>query len=242
MKGVILQINPEARIVDITHQVSPHNVDEAAFVLKTAYPYFPKGTVHVVVVDPEVGSPRRVLGVRSEDQIFVAPDNGVLKYVFHESQAVEVFAITSPRYFLPTISRTFHGRDIFAPVAAHLAAGVPLEKMGHPIRDYQRGRVLLPEMSESLLKGHVIYIDRFGNLITNISEILFRQFVKDRSFVLQAGRYEISHISESYFEGEKDQLIAVVDSSGNLSLAVNQGQASRLTGLQIGDVVTLRLV
>ncbi|MCX5999303.1 MAG: SAM-dependent chlorinase/fluorinase, partial [Chloroflexi bacterium] len=186
MKGVILGINPDAAIVDICHTIRPQNIAQAAFVLSTACSYFPKDTIHVLVVDPEVGSPRRAVVLKTEDAFFVAPDNGLLSYVVLGSllpeagtvegvtplpsrwQAVE---ITSPRFWRQPVSSTFHGRDIFAPVAAHLSLGVPLKQFGSAIRSLRVLPVPRPHPGEAgELVGHVLHIDGFGNVITDLRE------------------------------------------------------------------------
>jgi S-adenosylmethionine hydrolase len=173
MKGVILSIHPDARIVDIAHDIRPQDVDEAAFVLNRAYAYFPAGTIHVVVVDPGVGSDRAVLAVRTERYIFLAPDNGVLKYVFDACPDARVFRVTNQDFSLSPVSRTFHGRDVFAPAAAHLSRGVDIERMGEPFTEYVRGEVQRPEVRPREIRGEIVFIDGFGNGITNIEEALF---------------------------------------------------------------------
>src|SRR5580692_5562992 len=167
MKGVILGISPHARIVDITHEIAPQDVNEAAFVIAQAWRYFPKGTIHVVVVDPGVGSARRPVLCEAEGQFFIAPDNGVLSMVYDSSRH-KVRAISNSRLFLKKVSRTFHGRDVFAPAAAHLSKGMAPEKFGKMILDYARDGVVKPvRLSANEWNGVVLKTDRFGNLITN---------------------------------------------------------------------------
>jgi S-adenosyl-L-methionine hydrolase (adenosine-forming) len=168
MKGVILGINPHAQIVDVSHEIPPHDVDRAAFVVNSAAPYFPKGTIHVVVVDPGVGTERPVLAARTEEGVFLAPDNGVLKYIFDGRPGAEVFSVTRSEYFRERVSRTFHGRDIFAPVAAHLSRGLSPEKLGSRFEDFERGSVVRPVRSPNGIAGVIIAFDRFGNGVTNI--------------------------------------------------------------------------
>ena len=168
IKGVILGINPNAQIVDVSHEIPPQDIDRAAFVVKSAASCFPKGTIHVVVVDPGVGTERPVLAVRTEGGVFLAPDNGVLKYIFAGHPGAEVFNVTRSEYFRGRVSRTFHGRDIFAPVAAHLSKGLAPEKLGSPFADFERGSVARPVRSPNRIAGVIIAFDRFGNGITNI--------------------------------------------------------------------------
>jgi S-adenosyl-L-methionine hydrolase (adenosine-forming) len=168
MKGVILGINPRAQIVDISHEIPPQDIDRAAFVVKSAAPCFPKTTIHVVVVDPGVGTERLILAVRTEEGMFLAPNNGVLKYVFDGHPGAEVFNVTRSEYFRGRVNRTFHGRDIFAPVAAHLSKGLQPEKLGKPFADFERGSVARPVHSRNGITGVIIAFDRFGNGVTNI--------------------------------------------------------------------------
>lgn len=169
MKGVILGINPEASIVDICHTIQPQNVTQAAFVLSTAFPYFPQGTIHLVVVDPGVGTKRRAVILITHQALFVAPDNGVLSYVIKEAEPrFEAITISNPRFWRSPVSFTFHGRDILAPVAAHLSLGVPPREFGdviHSLSVFPRPQPY--QGAEGELVGHIIHIDRFGNLITN---------------------------------------------------------------------------
>ncbi|MFQ6112525.1 MAG: S-adenosyl-l-methionine hydroxide adenosyltransferase family protein [bacterium] len=168
MKGVILNTYPDAKIVDISHDIEPQNLAAGAFVINTCYKYFPTGTVHVVVIDPGVGSKRRIICVAASGHFFLAPDNGVLKYIYDECPETQVVEVTNRKLVLSQISHTFHGRDIFAPVAAHLAKGLDLKELGASIHDYDKGRLPVLEEAVDRIKGEIIYIDRFGNLISNI--------------------------------------------------------------------------
>jgi S-adenosylmethionine hydrolase len=171
MKGVILDIVPEARLIDISHEVPPHNVRQAAYLLYSTYRYFPPGTVHLVVVDPGVGGRRRPMAVRAPSGYFVGPDNGTFSYVMACQSVEEVVELCNPRYRLPHVSHTFHGRDVFAPAAAYLAAGVPVAAMGAPMPD----PVTLPqprlELAEDGIVGEVMHVDRFGNVTTTIGQL-----------------------------------------------------------------------
>jgi len=171
MHGVILGICPAARVVDLSHGIAPQGVQEAAFVLAAAVPFFPAGTIHVVVVDPGVGSERRAIAVQTDHTFYVAPDNGVLSEALAQDELVVAVHLNRAAFWLPVVSHTFHGRDIFAPVAAHLACGVPLRELGEPINDLLRLPASQPERwADGTLVGHLRYIDHFGNLITDVRD------------------------------------------------------------------------
>ncbi|MBI4664754.1 MAG: SAM-dependent chlorinase/fluorinase [Verrucomicrobia bacterium] len=169
MKGVILSLNPRAVIVDVTHGIPPGDIRAGAFALASAYRYFPRHTVHLAVVDPGVGSNRAAIAVLTADHVFIGPDNGVLSLALFQEPMRSIRQLEHDRFFLPEVSRTFHGRDIFAPVAAHVSKGLSLEKLGRRLEDYQRLDFAEPRANDQLLTGEVIYVDRFGNAITNIS-------------------------------------------------------------------------
>ena len=238
MKGVILGIFPEARMVDISHEIAPQNISEAAYVVFMSYKFFPAGTVHVVVVDPGVGSERRILCVSAGGYLFLAPDNGVLKYIFQECADARVFHITTRKYVLPQISQTFHGRDIFAPVAARLAKGLDPGELGPPISDYNKGR--LPKLEESRrgITGEIIYVDRFGNVISNIplSKLNGRDL---RALKIQMKNCAICGLANSYSAGSRSEPIALIGSSGLLEMAVFMGSAQTVLGCELGDEVMI---
>jgi hypothetical protein len=251
MKGVILSLTSNVVIVDITHEVAPHNIRQAAFVLKVACRYFPHGTVHVAVVDPGVGSERRILAVRTAQATFVGPDNGVLDWVLDGQMIESAVYVTDPRYWLPEVSQTFHGRDIFAPVAAHLARGISIEALGPPATDWLRLLFPQPRMSKGrVVVGEVIYIDRFGNLITNVqvdAEALevtnvlgkSRGPVLSQSSVAEVVGRRISGIKRSYAEAAPHELLVLVGSSGYLEVALRDGSAAVTLGARIGDTVSI---
>lgn len=239
MKGVILSIHPEVRVVDLTHDIHPQDVDEAAFVLSRAYAYFPKGTIHVVVVDPGVGSGRAVLAVRTERYIFLAPDNGVLKYIFCECPDCQVFRVMNRNFFLESVSHTFHGRDIFAPVAAHLSKGMDIETMGEPCTEYVRGEVRRPEVRPREIRGEIVYIDGFGNGITNIEEGLFAGRAVDRICVRS---HVIDGMSGTYSDVAAGKPLALVGSGGTLEISVSRGNARERLAFQKSDAVIVVLM
>ena len=239
MKGVILGICPQAHIVDITHDVAPFMVSEGAFRIAQAYPYFPKKTVHVVVIDPGVGSERRPILAEARGQYFVAPDNGVLSMVYaREKHAVR--AIANSRYFLKAVSQTFHGRDVFAPTAAHLAAGTGPGKLGKPIDDYIRLDFAKPKRTGTGWAGNLLAIDRFGNLITNLQVKKFPDLANSEFSLRLAGR-RIRALARTYAERAPSELFLIAGSSGYWEVSVNQGSAARLVGCQAGDAIELKL-
>jgi S-adenosyl-L-methionine hydrolase (adenosine-forming) len=237
MKGVILNIHPTAQIVDITHAVPPQDIYAAAFLLETAYRYFPAGTAHVVVVDPGVGSSRRAIICQADTAYFVCPDNGVLSHLLTHQVSYHAVVVENEDYCLPQISNTFHGRDIFSPVAAHLSRGVALENFGQAIDDIVRFPIQTPKITEHEIVGHVVWSDRFGNLITNISHEILESFDTQSRFVIKAGRVEINRLNRSYAESEVGEFLAIIGSFGRLEISVNRGDAARSLGLKRGDLV-----
>jgi S-adenosylmethionine hydrolase len=245
MKGVIMNIHPEVTIVDISHDVSPHDIFQAAFLLKNAYTYFPIGTIHVVVVDPGVGSDRKPIIISSERGYFIAPDNGVLSYVYAEDHVSEIREITADHYFVKPRSGTFDGRDIFAPVAAWLSKGVGFALFGEPITEYKKFEISVPvKIQQGALKCTIVYVDRFGNLVSNLTREQFKELLdssKKRRFAFRVGNHNISKISQSYAEGGEDELIAIFGSSGYVEFSVNQGNAAQFTELCAGKDIFLKV-
>jgi S-adenosylmethionine hydrolase len=246
MQGVILGIAPSAHIVDISHDVQPFEITDGAFTIAEAYPYFPKKTIHVVVVDPGVGSTRRPLLAEMGGQYFIAPDNGVLSMIFRREEArgqvrgqAKVRHITNDRYFLKPLSRTFHGRDVFAPVAAHLASGVPPAKFGKRIEDHLRLTFQQPfRTGKHAWTGSILKVDRFGNLITNLHIDEFPN-IKTRAFGLNAGLQTVSRFALTFAECPPGEIFVLVGSSGYLEVATNQGSAAKALGCGAGSPVEL---
>jgi S-adenosylmethionine hydrolase len=240
MKGVILGINPAASIVDLCHAIPPQDVRAAAFLLHTAWPYFPPRTIHVVVVDPGVGSQRRAIAVDVGAATFVAPDNGVLSYVLAEAEKQRARAVhlTNRRYWLPQTSATFHGRDIFAPVAAHLSLDVPLADLGEPLTLGELVTFPLPrpERQGDGWVGHVVHVDHFGNLVTDLEAGAIGD---PQSVVIEVGGQRIVGLHRIYSEGTPGEPMALIGSSGRLEIAVPGGHAARWLQAQIGDQVRL---
>ena len=241
MKGVILGICPKAQIVDITHQVSPYEIAEGAFVVAQAYRCFPKKTVHVVVVDPRVGSARRPVLLEAAGQYFVAPDNGVLSMVY-AAEKHRMRLVSNERLFRQPVSRTFHGRDIFSPVAAHLAAGVKPQAVGKPITDYLRTSFSKPVRSgKRTWNGHILKIDHFGNLITNFHRDDFPDLPR-RNFVMSVGPYEVTVLVDHYAQCSPGEIAVIIGSSGYYEVSANQASAARHIGCVAGGPVELSLL
>jgi S-adenosylmethionine hydrolase len=244
MKGVILNIVPEAAIVDISHAVQAFDVLDGALTISQAYSYFPNGTVHLVVVDPGVGSARRPIIASSDGYHFVAPDNGVLSLVYAKEERIHVRAITSEHYFLQPVSNTFHARDVFAPVAAYLAKLVDTQKFGDEIEDYVRFSAPKPKpVDANRIRGVVLKVDRFGNLITNITpQDAPSLFGSDPAgFKIVVGKSEITEMRSAYAEGAPGEVFGILGSMGFLEIAANRAAAAQLTGANKGTDVTLVL-
>lgn len=239
MKGVIFRINPEARIVDITHEVEVHNVFDAAFVLAAVYRFFPRGSVHLVIVDPGVGSNRRPILIETEEYYFVGPDNGVFTFVSEFSEIKRIITISEPKYLLPRISDTFHGRDIFAPVAAYLTRGVDPGEFGSPLKKYKKLRIPRPRKKGKEILGEIIQIDKFGNLVSNITEESIGELLLGKGYQIIVGGRKISRLSSSYSGVKKGRILAIFGSSGFLEISVNQGNASRALSLGKGDLISV---
>jgi S-adenosylmethionine hydrolase len=244
MKGVILNIVPEAAIVDISHAVQAFDVLDGALTISQAYSYFPNGTVHLVVVDPGVGSARRPIIASSDGYHFVAPDNGVLSLVYSREERIHVRQITSEHYFLNPISSTFHGRDIFAPVAAYLAKLVDTQKFGDEIEDYVRFSAPKPKsVDQNRVRGVVLKVDRFGNLITNFTpqDVPALFAAKPVPFKIAVGSREVTEIRSAYSEGAPGEVFGVLGSMGFLEIAANRAAAAQITGAGKGTDVTIAL-
>lgn len=240
LKGVMLGICPEATLVDIGHDVPAHDVLAAALELAACYRYFPHGTVFLVVVDPGVGSSRRGIAADIGDYKFVAPDNGVLSAVFRESPPKKVVELTERKYSLPTVSRTFEGRDRFAPAAAHLARGIPLVSLGRSLTNYQMIELPKPVTVDQELRGQIVRVDRFGNLITNIDRRAFEVFANTGTIAIEVGGTEIGRIVATYAEAPAGELCALFGSTDHLEVAMNGGDAATALGLRRGAAATVR--
>ena len=236
MKGVVLGICPKAQLVDISHQVAPYAIAEGAYTVAQAYPYFPKGAVHVVVVDPGVGSARRPILVEAAGHYFIGPDNGVFGMIFASARH-KVRVLANRRYFLPAVSGTFHGRDVFAPAAAHLAAGVPPAKFGPRVEDYVRAGFESPSQTSSgKWEGQLLAVDRFGNLITNFRVAEFPGFGR-----MTIAKSKLSRVVKSYAEARDGELFAIAGSGGYWEVSMKQESAARRLGCTGGAVCRLEV-
>jgi len=243
MKGVILEIAPEAQIVDISHAVQAFDILDGALTISQAYSYFPSGTVHMVVVDPGVGTARRPLILTGDRHLFVAPDNGVLSLIYDRQERLSVRHVTAEHYFLPQRSNTFHGRDIFSPVAAYLAKGLAPERFGEEITDYVRFAAPRPKpVDERTLRGVVLKVDRFGNLVTNITPQDAPQLfgTTPPAFQIAIGtKAPATRICTSYAEGAPGEVFGILGSMGFLEVATNRGSAFQLLGAGKGSEVNV---
>jgi S-adenosyl-L-methionine hydrolase (adenosine-forming) len=241
LKGVILKINPDVTLVDITHQVAAYDLLDGALAIGAAYSYFPPKTIHVVVVDPGVGTERRPLLVSAGNQYFVAPDNGVLSMIYEqEKQNLVVRHANAEHYYLQPVSKTFHGRDVFAPVAAWLSKGWQTASMGEEIEDYKRFALPRPKAADGVVKGVVMRVDSFGNLITNFrEEDLPAAAANGGAINLQVGPHQVGRLVDTFASGNNGEAIAYVGSSGYIEIGVNKGNAARTLSLGRGTLVIL---
>ena len=238
MKGVIAGINPQAQIIDLTHGVPPQDVMAGALVLRHSAGYFPHGTIHVAVIDPGVGSARRPLLIKAGGQYFIGPDNGVLSLTAANKQPDAVIELSNPKYHLQPTSATFHGRDIFAPAAAHLSLGIGPATFGDQSDDYVRLRWPQPMKNAQGIEGEIVYIDGFGNLFTNIEEQDLRA-LPEEGWSASVRDMTIRGLATNYAAGEKNHCIALINSWGLLEIAIYQDSAQRRVQAKIGDRVRI---
>ncbi len=243
MKGVILSVNPYANIIDISHHIDPQDLVQAAYLIKSCYRYFPEHTVHVVVVDPGVGSDRSIIALKMKGHIFLAPDNGVLYPLMDEGSIESIINVDNSSYFLESVSRTFHGRDIFAPVAAHISMGIEINKIGSPTgpKELEKLSIKKPFLSDKgEITGTIISIDRFGNLITNIDLDSIRKLGKEdigKNIEVRIGENKINGLSLNYRSVKSQSPLAIIGSRGYLEIAVNCGNAKHYFMAAKGDMV-----
>ena len=255
VRGVILDINPKVPIVDICHSIEPQNVLQAAFILSTAHHYFPKGTIHIAIVDPGVGSQRQAIILKTPSAFFIAPDNGILSYILDElcttparqhpstptvleqkelGENLEAIAITNQDYWRRPVSTTFHGRDIFAPIAAHLSLGIPSQKLGESINHLHAFPIPKPyHDTKEKLVGQILHIDNFGNLITNIRN----SELPDDNVIIEISNQCIHGLSQFYSQG--DGLAAITGSNGYLEISLRNGSAATFLDSRVGDKIRL---
>jgi S-adenosyl-L-methionine hydrolase (adenosine-forming) len=242
MKGVILNINPEASVVDITHSVLAHDILDGALAIGQAYKYFPPRTIHIVVVDPGVGTARRPILVASDQHYFVAPDNGVLSAVYDRSESVSAWHVISEHYFLHPVSNTFHGRDIFAPVAAWLSKSWQTSSFGEHISDFVRFAMPKPKIDGGTIKGAVLRMDHFGNLITNVTAQDVPELASPSGkLTISVGSGHITKVVHAFAEGTAGEAVGIIGSSGYLEISVNKGHAARTLGVGRGAEVIVQV-
>ncbi len=238
MKAVILGINPEVRLVDVSHEIPPQDIMAAAWVLKNSAFLYPAGTIHLVVVDPGVGTDRNPVAVRIGEQLFVGPDNGLFSLIA-DRDPYDAVLLDDHTYWRSECSSTFHGRDIFAPVAAHLSRGLPLHDLGSSLQELITYHWALPIADEEGIQGWVVHIDHYGNLITNISEDMVRKMAGTHAVKVYAGSTIIKKLSETFADVAEGEASAVIGSSGMLEIIVNKGNASRFLSVEKGAPVTV---
>ena len=229
VKGVILNINPQAQIVDLSHHVTPHDVADAAYLLKSCYRYFPDGTIHVAVVDPGVGTTRRPLVVSSSRYYFVGPDNGLFTHIYQDETGVEVRHLENRQYRLDSEGATFDGRDLFAPAAAWLTKGQPIGSFGRLVPNYERLPISEPSWDKHVMAGEIVYIDRFGNLISNLTAYQIREVrgvTKRADPYIRIGGLTIDGLVHSYGEGSADTPQALINSNGYVEVFLKEGRAA----------------
>jgi len=247
MKGVILTINPSVTIVDITHQIDSQDIVQAAFSIHAAYQYFPEGSVHLLVVDPGVGTDRSLLAFKMRKQYFITPDNGILTLLFNEDAATRLVRLTNSNFFLDTVSPTFHGRDIIAPVGAHISRGVDLHQLGDEI--IPANAVWLENIHPRItdtgeIAGTVVAVDHFGNLISNIDYQMLTQVeqtVHKNKIRIQIGSHTINGIYQTYENVGPSTALGLIGSRGYLEVAVNKGNAARILKASKGDAVRVKI-
>ncbi len=242
MKGVILGINPRCTLVDISHRVGPQDIEEGAFLLASTSSFFPRGTIHLSVVDPGVGGPRRPILVVTSNYYFVGPDNGLFALALRRERVKRAIALTNRKFFLSRVSSTFHGRDLFAPVAAHLSLGVRPETFGDRIDTWADLRLARPEQKGKELTGEIVHIDAFGNLVSNIDEQTLLDFVRDHRFSIKVGRHKVYGLKKGYWEGKKGGMVALIGSGGFLEISVREGDARKKLKVKRGDRIKIQIL
>lgn len=239
MKAVALSICPDASLVDISHDIPPHDVLTAALELAASYRYFPAGSIFLVVVDPGVGSARRGLAAEAGDYRFVAPDNGVLTAVFRDTPPKKLVELTERRYARPTVSRTFEGRDRFAPAAAWLAKGIQLSALGRPVAEPHAIDIPTPVVVTDTIRGEVLRVDHFGNLISNIDRKTFERMAGEKAVDIQAGEHRVARLVATYAEAGGGDTVALFGSTDHLEIAIPSGSAAETLSLGRGASVVV---
>lgn len=240
MKAVILDIAPDVRLVDISHEIPSQDIMAGSWVLKNSAMLFPPNSVHAVVVDPGVGTERKPVALKIDDQFFVGPDNGIFS-LLTEDKEFEAVRLTNSKYWTQNLSSTFHGRDIFAPVAAHLSLGVNLGDLGEPLDELETYRWAVPIADKDGIQGWVIHIDKFGNLITNVSASLIEEVIGDKNLKLYVGNTILNKIKPTFGSVPDAEPVAYIGSSGMLEIGINKGNAEQMLSVQKGAQISLVL-
>jgi S-adenosylmethionine hydrolase len=238
MKAVILGINKDARLIDVSHDIEPQDIMAAAWITKNSAFLYPAGTIHLVIVDPGVGTKRKPVAIRIRDQIFVGPDNGLFSLIA-DNEDYESYELTNTSFWANSRSNTFHGRDIFAPIAAHLSKGVLLEELGTKIDELVSYRWALPVTDNEGVQGWVMHIDYFGNLITNITEEMLSHLTAKDSVKIYVGNTILKSIVRTFADVEAGEPAALIGSSGNLEVVINSGNAGKMLGVQKGSPISV---
>ena len=239
VKGVLLKINPRINIVDITHEITCFNILEGALVLSSYYQYFPKGTIHLVVVDPGVGGKRKGILIQTDNHYFIGPDNGLFSFIFEKEIIKDIFDLTNLKYFLNKPSTTFQARDIFAPVSAYLSLGVDPEEFGSVTKECYKLKLPQPVYKNDYITGEIIYIDGFGNLVSNISSDLIKE---EKMVQIKIRKKKLGHLRNYYAEVKESEVIILIGSNNLLEIAVNQGSAQKILKAKTGDKITIEKI
>ncbi|MFC1692353.1 S-adenosyl-l-methionine hydroxide adenosyltransferase family protein [Candidatus Latescibacterota bacterium] len=240
MKGMILGANPCARIIDITHEIPAHDIIYAAFTILRSYKHFPEGTVHIAVVDPGVGGGRKNIVVKTDRYLFIGPDNGIFSRIIEKEKSYEIREIKNPPFILDKVSNTFHGRDVFAPCAGHLSAGKPFSEVGPIIKKYKKLGYPKVDLQKNILKGEVVSVDSFGNLITNINESTFHRFAGRKKVEIYFAAQRFDNIMRRYTDVPVGSLLILFGSIGYLEISMNEGSAESYFRTSVGSPVTIR--
>lgn len=240
MKAVMLGIAPDVRFVDVSHEIPAQDIMAGAWVVKNTAFLYPPGTVHLVVVDPGVGTSRHPIALKIKDQYFVGPDNGIFSLLFKEYD-YEAYKLSNTSFWRQGVSNTFHGRDIFAPVSAHLSTGIPLDEIGEPIDELVTYHWAVPIADKDGLQGWVVHIDRFGNLITNISDKLIDDHLKRKTVKIYVGNTMLSKVVSTFGDVEEGEPAAFIGSSGMLEIGINKGNAARMLSVDKGAQISIVL-
>ncbi|WP_020404211.1 SAM hydrolase/SAM-dependent halogenase family protein [Gracilimonas tropica] len=240
MKAVMLGIAPDVRFVDVSHEIPPQDIMAGAWVIRNTAFLYPPGTVHLVVVDPGVGTSRNPIALKIKDQYFVGPDNGIFSLFFNEFK-YEAWKLNNPEFWQKAVSNTFHGRDVFAPVSAHLSNGVSLKEIGEPIEDLVTYHWAVPIADKDGLQGWVLHIDRFGNLVTNLTKDLIEDHLKKKSVKIYVGNTMLNKIVNTFGDVEEGEPAAFIGSSGNLEIGINKGNAARMLSVDKGAQISIVL-